>query len=153
LCWAGRPEHFNDAARSLNLDQLAPLASTGATFISVQKGPRAAQAVPAGMKIIDFGDKQADFDDTAAILMLSDLLISIDSSPGHLAGALGRPVWLLLSKVADWRWLLERSDSPWYPGHRLFRQRMANDWGPVIDEVTSTLKLWRPDGGGSPWMF
>jgi tetratricopeptide (TPR) repeat protein len=150
LCWAGRPEHFNDAARSLNLVQLAPLAASGATFISVQKGPRAVQAQtpPSGMKVIDFGDDQADFDDTAAILMASDLLISIDSSPAHLAGALGRPVWLLLSRVPDWRWLLERNDSPWYPAHRLFRQRAPNDWQPVIEAIAEALKSWRPDNGG-----
>jgi len=154
LCWAGRPEHFNDSARSLDLAQLAPLASR-ATFISVQKGPRAVQAQtpPPAMKIIDFGDDQADFDDTAAILTVSDLLISIDSSQAHLAGALGRPTWLLLSMVPDWRWLLERTDSPWYPAHRLFRQRMPNDWQPIVQEIADALKAWRPDGGGTPWMF
>lgn len=155
LCWAGRPEHFNDAARSLNLAQLAPLASGNATFISVQKGPRAGQAQtpPTGMKIVDFGDDQADFDDTAAILMASDLLISIDSSPAHLAGALGRPTWLMLSTMPDWRWLIERPDSPWYPAHRLFRQHAPNDWQPVVEEIAGALKAWRPDDGGTPWMF
>lgn len=153
LCWAGRPEHFNDAARSLNLEQLAPLASGDVTFISVQKGPRAVQAQtpPSGMKIVDFGDDQADFDDTAAILQLSDLLISIDSSPAHLAGALGRPTWLMLAMVPDWRWLLERTDSPWYPAHKLFRQRAPNDWATVVQEISDALK--RPGSGGTPWMF
>jgi hypothetical protein len=157
LCWAGRPEHFNDAARSIDLAQLAPLAMEGVTFISVQKGPRASQAQtpPAGMKIIDFGDEQTDFDDTAAILVASDLLISIDSSPAHLAGALGRPTWLLLTLMPDWRWLMERADSPWYPGHRLFRQRTPGDWGTVFEEMAVALKAWRPVGSneGTPWMF
>ncbi len=157
LCWAGRPEHFNDANRSLNLAQLAPFASGDITFISVQKGPRASQAQtpPPGMKIIDFGNEQADFDDTAAIIMESDLLISIDSSPAHLAGALGRPVWLLLPLVPDWRWLTERTDSPWYPAHRLFRQRTPGEWGPVIQDIADALASLRPHASneGTPWMF
>lgn len=155
LCWAGRPEHFNDAARSLDLADLAPLASGGGTFVSVQKGPRASQAEtpPAGMRIVDFGDEQADFEDTAAILMASDLLISVDTSPAHLAGALGRPVWLLLSLVPDWRWLVGRPDSPWYPAHRLFRQRTAGAWGAAVQEVAQALNGWRPgaEDAGTPW--
>lgn len=147
LCWAGRPEHPNDTNRSLHLEHLAPLASSGVTFVSVQKGPRASQALnpPQGMNILDFAEEQADFDDTAAILALSDLLISIDSSPAHLAGALGRPVWLLLSHIHDWRWFLDRSDSPWYPQHRLFRQSATSEWGPVIQDIAEALKArqWR----------
>ena len=145
LVWAGRPEHFNDAQRSTGLATLAGLAMDGITFVSLQKAPRSGEAKtpPAGMTLIDLDEEQGDFDDAAAILMLADLLISVDTSPAHLAGALGRPVWLMLSFVADWRWLLERPDSPWYPAHRLFRQQRSGDWDGVVQEMAQALKLWR----------
>jgi ADP-heptose:LPS heptosyltransferase len=72
-----------------------------------------------------------------------DLVISVDTAMSHLAGALGKPVWVLLSKAADWRWMIERSDSPWYPTARLFRQKTAGDWDPVIAEATAALAEWR----------
>ncbi len=115
LVWAGRPTHFNDANRSTNLAMLAPLAQDGVTFLAVQKGPKAVEAAdpPKGMHLVELSDKIKDFDDTAAILTLADLLISVDSSPVHLAGALGRPAWVMLPFVPDWRWLLGRDDTPW----------------------------------------
>lgn len=145
LVWAGRPSHHNDANRSMSLDDLAPLAMPGVTFLAVQKGPRAAQAKapPTGMSLVALDDEIADFDDTAAILSLSDLLISVDSSPVHLAGALGRPVWVMLPLIPDWRWLMERSDSPWYPHARLFRQAARGDWSGVIADVARELALFR----------
>lgn len=145
LVWAGRPEHFNDAQRSTGLARMAGLAMDGITFVSLQKGPRSGEAKtpPSGMTLIDLDEEQGDFDDAAAVLMLADLLISVDTSPAHLAGALGRPVWLMLSFVADWRWLLERTDSPWYPGHRLFRQQKSGDWDGVVQEMAAALKNWR----------
>lgn len=144
LVWAGRPTHHNDANRSLALPALAPLARAGASFLAVQQGEAAAQAAapPAGMRMVALGDAIADFDDTAAILELADLLISVDSSPVHLAGALGRPVWTLLPFVPDWRWLLERQDSPWYPTMRLFRQPRPGAWDEVIDRVARELCTW-----------
>lgn len=144
LAWAGRPEHFDDANRSVNLSALAGLAQADVTFVSIQKGPRADQAAapPAGMRVIDLSDEVTDFDDTAAILTLCDLLISVDTSPAHLAGALGRPVWLMLPFVPDWRWLLERTDSPWYPGHRLFRQRARGNWNDIVEEMATALRAW-----------
>jgi tetratricopeptide (TPR) repeat protein len=144
LVWAGRPTHHNDANRSLALSTLAPLARAGASFVSLQKGGAAAQAAvpPADMRLYDVGEAIEDFDDTAAILELADLLISVDSSPVHLAGALGRPVWTLLPFVPDWRWLLEREDTPWYPTMRLFRQTRAGDWDEVIERVAQALCTW-----------
>jgi hypothetical protein len=126
---------------------LAPLAMEGVTFLSVQKGPKAIQAKspPAGMRLIDLGEEIADFDDTAAIFSLIDLLISVDSSPVHLAGALGRPAWVMLPFVPDWRWLLDRSDSPWYPSLRLFRQPVRGDWASVVQQMAAELPaLQRP---------
>lgn len=142
LVWAGRPTHLNDAARSMTLDTLAPLAMPGVTFLALQKGPAEAQAAtpPPGMRIERLGDEIADFEDTAAILSLADLLISVDSSPAHLAGALGRPAWVMLPFVPDWRWLLEREDTPWYPTLRLFRQPVRGDWPSVCDRVATELR-------------
>lgn len=141
LVWAGRPTHFNDANRSLTLAQLAPLAQPGVTFLSIQKGPAAAQAGEslAGMSFLSLSDEIADFEDTAAILSIADLLISVDSSPVHLAGALGRPAWVMLPTVPDWRWLLERTDTPWYPTVRLFRQKSRGQWGDVMEAMAATL--------------
>lgn len=141
LVWAGRPTHFNDANRSMTLAELAPLALPGITFLSIQKGPAAAQALvpPAGMSILSLSDEIEDFEDTAAILGIADLLISVDSSPVHLAGALGRPAWVMLPFVPDWRWLLERNDTPWYRNVRLFRQPSRGNWGAVMSAMASQL--------------
>jgi hypothetical protein len=142
LAWAGRPAHPNDANRSLDLASLAPLAAAKGSFVSIQKGPAAAQAntPPAGMALTSLSDEITDFDDTAAILCLADLLISVDSAPTHLAGALGRPAWVMLPFIPDWRWLMDRDDTPWYPRHRLFRQPRRCDWGPVIAAMAATLR-------------
>ncbi|MDE1181863.1 glycosyl transferase family 8 [Paraburkholderia sp.] len=142
LVWAGRPTHVNDARRSMHLDQLAPLGASGATFVAIQKGPASEQAAnpPEGMSVVSLSDEIVDFEDTAAILCVVDLLISVDSSPVHLAGALGRPAWVMLPMVPDWRWLLDRDDTPWYPGVRLFRQKAYGDWHHVISAMTDALK-------------
>lgn len=144
LVWAGRPTHPNDANRSLSLAQLAPLAQADVSFVSIQKGPAAAQAdtPPHGMALLSVSDEIDDFEDTAAILCVADLLISVDSSPVHLAGALGRPVWVMLPKVPDWRWLLERTDTPWYPRMHLFRQDLRADWTGVVSRMAAELKQW-----------
>ena len=149
LVWAGRPTHFNDANRSTGLATLAPLGMDGVTFLSIQKGPKAAEAAepPAGMHLVDLGDEIKDFDDTAAILSLADLLISVDSSPVHLAGALGRPAWVMLPLVPDWRWLLEREDTPWYPSLRLFRQSVRGDWTSVVMRMVKELTALRDRAG------
>jgi hypothetical protein len=141
LVWAGRPTHFNDANRSLTLDALAPLARPDVSFVAIQKGPSAEQAAtpPSGMNLLALSDEIEDFEDTAAILCVADLLLSVDSAPVHLAGALGRPVWTLLPFVPDWRWLLKREDTPWYPSMRLFRQTQRSDWGGVMTRVAAAL--------------
>jgi hypothetical protein len=148
LAWAGRPTHPNDANRSITLAALAPLAATGAHFLSIQKGPAAAQAAapPPGMCMTQLSGEIADFEDTAAILCVADLLISVDSSPVHLAGALGRPAWVMLPSLPDWRWLMHRDDSPWYPTHRLFRQSRRGDWDGVAEAVAAALRQQQAAG-------
>lgn len=152
LVWAGRPTHTNDARRSLALSDLAPLAQEGITFVALQKGPASAQAAtpPEGMALVSLSDEIRDFDDTAAILSVLDVLVSIDSSPVHLAGALGRPAWVMLPFMPDWRWLLERSDSPWYPSLRLFRQQAPDQWGPVLQALGTALAQLRDESRQEP---
>lgn len=143
IVWAGSPEHRNDRNRSLALESLAPLGQVpGVCLVSVQKGPAAARLerpVP-GMDVLDLGREIRDFADTAAILMHFDLLISVDTSVAHLAAALGRPVWTLLPFAPDWRWLMDREDTPWYPTMRLFRQARAGDWDGVLARVAAALR-------------
>jgi tetratricopeptide (TPR) repeat protein len=142
LVWGGNPRYPNDRWRSASLEHLAPLASVaGVTFVSLQKGPPAAQAgaPPAGMMLHDWTDELEDFSDTAALVSALDLVISTDTSVPHLAGALGKPVWLLSSYDACWRWLLNRDDSPWYPTLRQFRQRRLGDWGAPVEDVRAAL--------------
>ncbi len=145
LVWQGNPRHSNDRHRSLpNLGLLAPLWSIpGTCFISLQKGrgeAEARQPNPA-QPLVHLGDELADLSATAAVLAQLDLLISVDTSVAHLAGALGVPCWVLLpARNTDWRWLRERSDSPWYPGMRLFRQKIPGDWPAVIEEVRGALR-------------
>lgn len=141
LVWAGRAEHANDVNRSMTLNDLAPLAQAGVSLLALQKGPASAQAAtpPAGMNLLDLGNEITCFDDTAAILCVIDILISVDSSPVHLAGALGRPVWVMLPYAAEWRWLSKRRDSPWYPTATLFRQPQPKSWAPVVRAIGEKL--------------
>jgi len=142
LAWAGNPAHKNDRNRSLALEKLAPLAGAPDTvFFSLQKGPQSEEALnpPAGLKLIDLQNDLPDFHHTAAAIMNLDLVISVDSAVAHLAGALGRPVWTLLPFAPDWRWMLDRTDSPWYPTMRLFRQKQRGDWDSVVREVCREL--------------
>lgn len=142
LAWTGRPTHPNDRRRSMPLGRLASLASAGrASFVSLQK-PMPAADLDAIVKFPGMSDISADltdFGETAAVIANLDLVITVDTAMGHLAGAMARPVWIMLPKACDWRWLLERSDSPWYPTARLFRQRMPGAWDPVLEEVTAAL--------------
>ena len=140
LFWADRTSHVHDRNRSLTLEQLAPLAQVpGVAFFGLQQDERAQEAPPPGMTFTHCGDALHDFSDTAALLTELDLLITVDSAPAHLAGALRRPVWTLLPFRADWRWQTERTDTPWYPGMRLFRQPQPRDWRSVIDQVREAL--------------
>jgi tetratricopeptide (TPR) repeat protein len=143
LAWGGNPNYAHDLWRSIPLEQLAPLTHLeGTTFYSLQMGPPAAQVKQLGPRahIIDLQDEQEDFADTAAIVANLDLVISIDTSVAHLAGAMGKPVWLLLNNSPDWRWLLDREDSPWYPTARLFRQSALGNWQEVITRVERELR-------------
>ncbi|BDI31138.1 hypothetical protein CCAX7_31890 [Capsulimonas corticalis] len=140
VVWAGSPEHQNDAARSMSLASFAPLLDTpGVTLFSLQKGDAAGQLsqLPAGARVVDLGSRIQDFEDTAAIVENLDLVIAVDTSVAHLAAAMGKPVWLLLALVPDWRWLLERSDTPWYPAMRLFRQTTRNGWSALMRYVAA----------------
>jgi hypothetical protein len=147
LAWAGRPTHKNDPRRSMRLDQFAPLANIKSVcFYSLQKGEAARQSAspPAGMQWVDWTDDLHDFADTAGLVANLDLVICVDTAVAHLAGAMGKPVWVLLPFVPDWRWLLNRDDSPWYPTMRLFRQSTAGDWDGVIQRVGTALEEYWP---------
>ena len=139
IAWQGNPEYPSDGDRSIDLAHFAVL--SGATLISLQKGPGTEQLADATFPVVDLGvaDASGAFMDTAAIMEHLDLVITSDTSIAHLAGALGRPVWVALPFVPDWRWMLERSDSPWYPTMRLFRQRRPGDWRSVFDAIRSAL--------------
>lgn len=149
LVWAGgiRPDQprlaMIDARRSISLAMYAPLAAVdGVSFVSLQKGPPASQTrmPPAGVVLHDWTAELEDFADTAALIMGLDLIVSVDTSVAHVAAALGKPVWLLNRFDTCWRWLLERTDSPWYPSMRLFRQPTMGDWTSVIEAVTCALR-------------
>jgi ADP-heptose:LPS heptosyltransferase len=117
------------------------LSVPGVQFISLQKDLRSGdeELLRQHPQVIHLGDRLEDFNDTAAVMSLLDLVISSDTAPVHLAGALGRPVWVLLHYVPDWRWLLDRDDSPWYPSARLFRQPAAGEWDSVVAKVSEEL--------------
>jgi Flp pilus assembly protein TadD len=143
LVWGGSPAFPHERWRSIPLELLAPMtAIEGATFYSLQMGPSASQVRQLGPRvhIVDLQDEQEDFADTAAIVANLGLVISIDTSVAHLAGAMGKPVWVLLHKSPDWRWLLDREDSPWYPTARLFRQSKLGDWQDVVARVEAELR-------------
>ncbi|MEO5374746.1 MAG: tetratricopeptide repeat protein [Alphaproteobacteria bacterium] len=143
LAWAGNPGHAQDLSRSMALSQLAPLLEVpGLHIVSLQKGPGAEQAHADGLagRLTPLGEAFTDLADTAAVMASLDLVITVDTAVAHLAGALGRPVWVLLSHVPDWRWGLEGDRSPWYPSARLFRQPTAGDWTTVVEEVVAALK-------------
>jgi len=141
LVWAGASGHKLDRLRSITLPQLAPLADVpGVQFLSLQKGPAASQPRPPRLNLIDWTDELHDFADTAGLVANLDLVITVDTAVAHLAGAMGMRVWVLLPFVPDWRWLLNRDDSPWYPTLRLFRQKSRGDWAGVIQAVAEALK-------------
>jgi len=142
IVWAGNPAHPNDHNRSLGFADIAPLLDLSEVrFLSLQQGPAAEVARRrSGGRIEFLGDEVRDFSDTAAVLHLCDLVISADTAVCHLAGALGRPVWTLLPYAPDWRWLLERDDSPWYPAMRLYRQKNSGDWPGAIEPVKRDLE-------------
>jgi ADP-heptose:LPS heptosyltransferase len=137
------------------LAQLAPLTNLeGATFYSLQTGEAAEQVkqLEVPLRLIDLRDELQDFADTAAIVANLDLVITVDTAVAHLAGALGKPVWILLANAPDWRWFLEREDSPWYPTARLFRQSAHGNWQEVLARLERELRklLACPENNSSP---
>jgi hypothetical protein len=140
LVWSGSPTHTNDVNRSTSLRSLSRILDVDATFISLQTDPRPDdRAQIEQTDIVDLTTHLNDFAETAALVSCLDVVITVDTSVAHLAGALGRPTWILLPWTPDYRWLLDREDSPWYPTARLFRQTATRDYTSVLDRVRSEL--------------
>jgi hypothetical protein len=143
---SGNPNHQADRHRSIALERLAPLLAIPASFHLLQRDLAATDEsfLARSGRIVDHRKDLGDFADTAALVACMDLVISVDTSIVHLAGALGRPVWVLLAFTADWRWLRDRDDSPWYPSARLFRQRERGGWDEVVSRVATALGTLTP---------
>jgi tetratricopeptide (TPR) repeat protein len=142
LVWAGNPKHTRDRQRSIALGKLSGLTRMqGATFYSLQKGAASTDLASSPLPIVDLSEHLEDFAVTAAIVAKLDLVICVDTAVAHLAGAMGKPVWLLVAHVGDWRWLRDRTDSPWYPTMRLFRQQAIGRWDDVLDQVERELEV------------
>jgi Flp pilus assembly protein TadD len=142
LAWTGRPTHPNDRRRSMPLGRLAKLAEAGpAAFVSLQRPmpARDLETMSHFPGMTDLADDLTDFGETAALMENLDLVVTVDTAIGHLAGAFGKPAWILIPKAADWRWMLDREDSPWYPSVRLFRQPKPGDWDEPLDRLRSAL--------------
>jgi hypothetical protein len=141
FAWSGSPTHTNDLNRSIALEGILPLLRAPVQCVSLQKVIRDTDVpILTGVSaMLRLGEELTDFAATAALIAEMDLVITVDTAVAHLAGALGKPVWILLPYVADWRWLRDRDDSPWYPTARLFRQPAAGDWAGVIERVAVEL--------------
>ncbi len=146
IVWAGNPKHRKNMQRSCNLSAFLPLLDVlGVSFYSLQKElSETDRALLHQTSIVDLSPQLGDLADTAAAIAQLDLVITVDTAVAHLAGALGKPVWILLAFSPDWRWLLEREDSPWYPTARLFRQSQRGDWEGVFERVREALESWVP---------
>jgi tetratricopeptide (TPR) repeat protein len=148
LAWTGSANNRIDRQRSMKLETFGPLARVpGVRFFSLQKNQADAQGttIPADFNLVTSTEQRKDFSDTAGLIANLDLVISVDTSVVHLAGAMDKPVWTLLSFAPDWRWFLDRDDTVWYPSMRLFRQRARGDWDDVISRVADALAALRPD--------
>jgi tetratricopeptide (TPR) repeat protein len=141
LVWSGNPLHKNDENRSILLAELLQHLPPGLQYVSLQKDTRESdrKVLQSSPTILQFSDELHDFSDTAALCDCMDVVISVDTSVAHLSGALGKDTWILLPFVPDWRWLLDRDDSPWYPTARLFRQDKFGDWNGVFERVKASL--------------
>jgi hypothetical protein len=141
LAWSGNPSHYNDRNRSIPFARLAPILAQSACFLSVQRDLRGedAERLAAEPRMTHLGGELENFTDTAAVLALCDLVIAADTAVAHLAGATGRPLWVLIPFAPDWRWTLNGEASPWYPAARLFRQSALGDWDAVIARVATEL--------------
>jgi len=148
LVWCGNPSNKRDALRSCRLADFAPLAEIpDVRFLTLQVGPGSeqAQSPPAGLALEDFTEHIKDFADTAGLLANLDLVVAVDTAVVHLAGAMGVPTFTLIDTANDWRWMVEREETPWYPGMRLFRQKTRGDWADVVERVKQRiLDLRRP---------
>lgn len=142
LVWSGSAAQFNDNQRSTDLNEILPLIDIDVDWICLQKTLRDRDIAPFRQvgRIAFYGDEIKDFADTAALIDLMDLVVTTDNSVAHLAGAMGKTVWIMLAQNADWRWLLGRNDSPWYPSARLYRQQDLGDWTRVIDAVRHDIQ-------------
>jgi tetratricopeptide (TPR) repeat protein len=141
IVWSGNPDHPDDHNRSIPLETLLPALAGSVEWVSVQKFVRAEeQALLERSSVRHFGDELADLSDTAALVQCLDGVVSVDTSAAHLAGALGRPLWLMLPYLPDWRWQLDREDCPWYPSARLFRQTRAGEWGDVFERIGASMQ-------------
>jgi tetratricopeptide (TPR) repeat protein len=141
VTWSGNPSHDNDRNRSIAFARLTPLLAASASFVAIQKDVRGEDAVPlADSRVTSIGAELEDFSDTAAVLALCDLVIAVDTAAAHLAGAMGRPVWVLVPFAPDWRWTRKGETTPWYPSARLFRQPAPGDWESVVARVAGELK-------------
>jgi hypothetical protein len=143
IAWSGRPTHPNNVRRSVRLETLAPiLATPGVDFVSLQKPfPEEDRAFAATQpRLLDVSSELTDFAETGALIAALDLVIAVDTAVVHLAGAIGAPAWVLVPEPADWRWLLDRTDSPWYPSLKLFRQKRPGEWAPVLAAVARALE-------------
>ena len=143
LVWSGNPAHHDDRRRPIPAELFLDIATVpGITFYSLQYDVRDTDraALRANGSVIHLGEAVSDFADVAAIVDQLDLVVTIDTAMAHLAGTLGKPVWILLSFVSDWRWLVGRDDSPWYPTARLLRQESPGEWRPVIEKVKAMLR-------------
>ncbi len=142
VVWTGNPKHLNNRYRSTTAEALLPLLGVeGTRFFSLQVGARHNEMTQRSKGAVpDLSPELSDYSETAGAIANLDLVVSVDTSVAHLAGALGKPVWVLLSAVPDWRWMLVREDNPWYPTMRLFRQRTPEDWAGVIERVAAELR-------------
>jgi tetratricopeptide (TPR) repeat protein len=145
VVWAGQPIHGEDRNRSCTLNQFAPLLEIpGVHLIGLQKGPAAKQRFDqenGKIHFVNLGAELKDFSDTAGLIENLDLVISVDTAVAHLAGAMGKPVWVLLPFIPDWRWMMNRKDSPWYSSMRLFCQKIKDDWNSVFQQITDELRI------------
>jgi hypothetical protein len=152
LAWRGNPLNPNNHDRSIALGGLGPLGNLpGVSLYSLQKDrlETGTDFPPAGMKLIDFMPRIRDFSDTAALVSCLDLVISVDTAVAHLAGAMGVGTWVLLNRIPDWRYHLERTDNPWYPTMRLYRQQHEGNWPEVVDRVAADLERIAPKRNGA----
>jgi hypothetical protein len=144
LVWAGRPTHRNDRNRSASLAALSAITDlAGATLVALQKGPAVTEVGGyfGRAPLINLGPELGDFGDTLAAIEALDLVVTVDTAAAHLAGAAGKPVWVMLPHAPDWRWLMRRTDSPWYPTMRLFRAPAPRDWAAVTGAVAAALRV------------